>query len=337
MERLSAEFATALGQKTRVQVIANRYGKIALPWFLPWAAFQLFRKASQVDVIHLGDPLLTFLLLVLPPLRKPVTVTVHGLDVLYPVPLYQALLRRSFPRVSLALCISRFVEQKVREQFPAMKTTVLSPGQKDSRAVPGAMRADLARALGRALPSGPLLLAVARLVRRKGLAWFVSRVLPKVPDASLLVIGDGPERERIIESAQQAGVSERVLLVGTIPQETLNLAYTVADLLVMPNIPVPGDAEGFGLVALEAASAGLPVVAANLEGISDAVIPNETGILVPPQDTTAWSTTLNQLLRDSMTRQQLSHRAPKAVREQFSWDRRAEQALNAFSGLVNAE
>lgn len=333
MEKLSAEFVAALGRKTRVRVIANHHGKIALPWFLPWAAIQLLRNASHADVIHLGDPLLTFLLPLLPRLRKPVTVTVHGLDVLYPSPLYQMLLCRSFPRVSLAFCISRFAEQKVRERFPTVKAVVLSPGQGNACAVPGATRADLSRALGRALPSGPLLLAVARLVRRKGLAWFVSQVLPNIPDASLLVIGDGPERERIVEAARHAGVSERILLAGAAPHETLNLAYTVSDLFVMPNIPVPGDAEGFGLVALEAASAGLPVIAADLEGIPDAVIPNETGMLIPPQDATEWVAAITHLLRDSMARQQLTNRAPKIVRERFSWNRRAEQFLDIVKKL----
>lgn len=333
MERLSADLIAALGQKTRVRVIANRHGKKALPWFLPWAAFQMTRIAPQVDVIHLGDPLLAVLLLALPGLRKPVTVTVHGLDILYPSPLYQALIRRSFPRVNLAFCISRFVEQCVRERFPTVKTVVLPPGQSGSCAVPGATRADLVRALGHTLPSGLLLLAVARLVRRKGLVWFVEQVLPKVPDASLLVIGDGPERPRIVELAQRAGGRDRVFLAGLVSRETLNLAYTVADLLVMPNIPVRGDAEGFGLVALEAASAGLPMIAANLEGIPDAVIPNETGILVAPQDAISWSTALNRLLRDSMTRRQLANQAPKVIRERFSWDRRAEQVLDAFRRL----
>ncbi|TSC72441.1 MAG: glycosyl transferase family protein [Parcubacteria group bacterium Gr01-1014_38] len=333
MENLSAEFVAAVSRKTRTRLIANRHGKKALPWFLPWAAFQMTRMAPQADVIHLGDPLLTLLLLARLGLQKPVTVTVHGLDVLYPSPLYQALLRRSFPRVSLAFCISHFVEQRVRERFPAVKTTVLSPGQRGSCAVPGATRAGLARALERSIPTGPLLLAIARLVRRKGLAWFVERVLPQVPSAMLLIIGDGPERQRIAESARRAGVPERVLLAGTVPRETLNMAYTVSDLLVMPNIPVPGDAEGFGLVALEAASAGLPVIAADLEGIPDAVIPNETGILVPPQDATAWVAALTRLLRDSMTRQQLANRAPKAIRERFSWEQRGDVILETFTRL----
>lgn len=336
METLSADFTAALTQKTKTIVVANRYGKRALSWFLPWAAIQLLRKSRQADVIHLGDPLLTLLLLVLPKFRKPVTVTVHGLDILYPSPLYQALLRRAFPKVTLAFCISRFVEQKVQERFSSVETTVLTPGHNAAPPVSDATRDALARDLGHALPSGPLLLTVARLVRRKGIAWFVEQVLPRIPDATLLVIGDGPEHQAITEAAERKDVSDRVILAGEVPAETVRRAYAVADLFVMPNIPVRGDAEGFGLVALEAAAAGVPVVASHLEGISDAVIPNETGVLVPPLDANAWSTTIARLLRDSMTRQQLSNRAPKAIRERFAWNTRTEEVLHIFRRLTRS-
>lgn len=333
MEKLSAELAAALKKNTRTRIIANRHGKKALFGFFLWTALRLRRAAAQADIVYFGDPLLTVLLPLLGKRKKPVAVTVHGLDLLYPSPIYQALLRRFLPRVDLALCISRFAESNVRERFPQVKTLVITPGIAGPFRVANATRTDLERELGRPLV-GHLLLAVARLVRRKGLAWFVAEVLPKLPDTSLLILGDGPERTAITEAAQRAGVGERVILAGTVPLRTLQTAYSVSDLLIMPNIPVPKDAEGFGLVALEAASVGLPVVAANIEGIPDAVIPNETGVLVPAHDAAAWSSVLTRLLRDSMTRQQLSNRAPKVVRERFSWDRRASDILRAFSALT---
>lgn len=268
--------------------------------------------------------------------RIPIAVTLHGLDLLYPNPLYQALLRRFLPRVDLALCISRFVEAEARRRFPTLRTAVVTPGLAESFAVPGATRADLARARGRALPEGPLLLAVARLVPRKGLAWFVEAVLPRLPEATLLVIGDGPERLRITEAATRAGVASRFFLAGTVPRDVLALAYSTADLLVMPNLAVPGTAEGFGLVALEAASAGLPVVAADLEGIPDAIVPDVTGILLPPGDTAAWVSAMSDLLADPARRARLRAAAPRVVREQYNWDRRADAVLEAFRFSVTA-
>ncbi len=334
MERLSADFTTALARHAEVTLVANRFGKKALPAFLLWAAVRARRLARQADVIHLGDALLVVLVPFLRTFRKPITVTLHGLDLRYPHPLYQMMLRRFLPRVSLALCISRFVEEEAKRRFPGLTTTVMNPGITDTPEPGDVSRAALERDLNRALPAGPLLLAVARLVRRKGLAWFVGEVLPKLPDAHLLILGDGPERAAIEQAASRAGVRDRVTFGGAVPApDTVHLAYRVADLLVMPNIPVVGDAEGFGLVALEAASAGLPVVAADLEGIPDAVISDETGILVPAGDAGAWARAITALLCAPAVRDRIRWSAPILAREKFSWDRVAATVLNQFARL----
>ncbi len=92
MERLSFEFTQALAAQTPTTIIANRHGKQALPWFLPYAAVRLRPLAPTADLIHLGDPLLTVLLSVLGRRRPPVAVTIHGLDIRYRNPLYQFLI-----------------------------------------------------------------------------------------------------------------------------------------------------------------------------------------------------------------------------------------------------
>lgn len=352
MERLSFEFTNALAKKCRVILVANRHGKRALALFLPWAAFRIWRLSPKVQAVHLGDPLLT----VLTPFvrahaqtskksaftdesrfsgrnRPYIAVTLHGLDLLFPHPLYQTLLRRFLPRVDLAFCISEYVARLTREHFPRVRTVVLTPGLQDSFSVAGKSRGDLQQALGRTTGNGPLLLTVARLVPRKGIRWFVEAVLPQLPDTTLLVIGDGPERAAIADAAARRSVTDRLILRGSLPREQLKLAYSTADLLVMPNVPVPGDAEGFGLVALEAASAGLPVVASNLEGIPDAVIAGKTGVLVPPGDARAWVGVITGLIDSPSRREALSASARESARGRFSWDQRAEQALQVFTEL----
>lgn len=347
METLSAEFIAAVGAKTPSFVIANRYGKAALPFFLPTAALQLRRRAHQFDVVHLGDPLLTCLLPAIVPVgpirpiarqreaahRPSVVVTIHGLDILYPHPLYQALLHRFLPRVDLALCISRFVEQKVHTRFPGLATVVITPGIHTILSSTRGQKADLARALGASLGSDALILTVARLVQRKGIAWFVESVLPAVPRAHFLIIGDGPERMAIAQAASRAGVTRHVTLAGAVPEETLQLAYRTADVFVLPNIPTPSDAEGFGIVALEASAAGLPVLAADLEGLKDAVLDGQTGQLVPAGDAAAWVEAVTHLVEHPAASQRIAARAPPAVREHFSWDHRAVEVLEAFARL----
>lgn len=342
MERLSFEFTQALADKTRVTLVANRLGKKALPFFLPWAALRIRQRAPRVDVIHLGDPLLTVLLPFIGPIglrrqparRPPVAATVHGLDILYPHPLYQALLRRFLPRVDLALCISRFVETECRKRFPTVRTAVITPGLLHPVPPRPADRPLLEQKIGASLRPGPLLLSVARLVPRKGMRWFVDQVLPSLPDTHLLVLGDGPEHAAILAAARARGVAHRVTLVGSVADDVLHLAYRTADLFVMPNIPVPGDAEGFGLVALEAASAGLPVLAADLEGLRDAIAPKETGCLLPPGDAGAWTRAVRNALTDAAWRATVRAEAPRTTRERFTWEDRARAAAELFLGLA---
>ena len=74
------------------------------------------------------------------------------------------------------------------------------------------------------------------------------------------------------------------ILFGEISNKFRNVLYNAADMFIMPNITVPGDMEGFGIVALEAGSCGLPVIAADIEGIRDAVIDGKTGFLIEEED-----------------------------------------------------
>ncbi len=144
-----------------------------------------------------------------------------------------------------------------------------------------------------------VLATLGRLVRRKGARWFVLEVMPRLPEhVHYVLAGDGPERSEIAQAARSSGVTARVHLLGPVDEDTRGLVLGGSDLFVQPNIPVEGDIEGFGLVVVEAAMMGTPVVAARLEGIEDAVSDGETGMLVPPGDTAAWVDAVQALVQD---------------------------------------
>jgi glycosyltransferase involved in cell wall biosynthesis len=89
-----------------------------------------------------------------------------------------------------------------------------------------------------------------------------------------------------------------VHLLGRVDDDERELLFRGVDLFVQPNVPVRGNMEGFGLAPVEAALRGTPVVAARLEGIPEAVVDGETGVLVAPADADAWVSTVTSLLAD---------------------------------------
>lgn len=129
----------------------------------------------------------------------------------------------------------------------------------------------------------------------------------------LHIFGQGSQRNRIESTIATLHLQNRVTLHGVIshPQEALNQI----DLLVLPS-----DAEGFGLVLIEAMAASIPVVATNAPGIRDVVIDNQTGLLVPPRSPEQLARAIARLLNDADLKKRLIENAAAELRRRFTWD-----------------
>jgi phosphatidyl-myo-inositol dimannoside synthase len=234
--------------------------------------------------------------------RVPHATMIMGLDVTYEQPLYRAVVHRALRRAPRVVAISEATAASARAVgVRDDRLTVLRLGVQAPELPPGD-RARSARLIRTELgldESQVIVLTLGRLVRRKGVRWFVEAVLPKLAgNVHLVIAGDGDEAGRIAEAAERAGVAERVHLLGQVSDGRREDLMRGADLFVQPNIEVPNDIEGFGLVTIEAAMRGTPVVAADLQGIRDAVVDGGTGILVPTEDAVAWAKKLTELLSD---------------------------------------
>jgi glycosyltransferase involved in cell wall biosynthesis len=174
---------------------------------------------------------------------------------------------------------------------------VVIPNGIDPEPPPGARPHDLRRA-----PDDVLIGAFARLSPEKGLPGVLDAmriVAAKDPRARLLVAGDGPQRDELIERAKRLELGDRVEFLGFRRDARL----LMAQLDIFVHAPLY---EGFGLVVLEAMAAGLPVVAARVAGgITDTVVDGKTGILVAPGDTETLATALLSLVNDPDARQRL--------------------------------
>jgi phosphatidyl-myo-inositol dimannoside synthase len=192
-----------------------------------------------------------------------------------------------------------------------------------------------------------VLLTVGRLIRRKGVLDFVDNVLPELirsmPDLVYLVVGDDarqslvhkePMSHQIRTCVEHRGLKRHVRLLGAVDDETLRELHYAADLHVLPAVELPGDAEGFGIVLLEAALARTPVVASSTGGIPEAV-GSEGGVLVQPGDWQEFSRVIHTLLLDDERRERMGSAGRERVLREFDWPVIVNQ-YRAFFKTVSA-
>ncbi|MEM7447360.1 MAG: glycosyltransferase family 4 protein [Myxococcota bacterium] len=247
----------------------------------------------------------------------------HGLDVTMPNSAYQFAVRRTLPWLDVVLPVSRATERECKIR-----------GARASRVVPNGV--DLARMDGEQgplperLPEGArLLVSVGRQVKRKGFAWFIRNVMPRLdPSIHYWLAGDGPERDAIEQAIRAAQLGSRVKVLGLVDDAVLRALFKRAELLVMPNIVVQGDMEGFGIVMIEAAAAGVPALAADLEGIHDVVLHEQTGWLEPSGDADAFVSRVNSLEPRAIER--AGQAASNRVRSELSWQAVTSRYIEAL-------
>jgi phosphatidyl-myo-inositol dimannoside synthase len=171
----------------------------------------------------------------------------------------------------------------------------------------------------------PVVVCVARLTARKGQdtlirAW--PQVLRAVPDAALLVVGDGPHRATLERLADETGVRRHVVFTGAVPWTDIPPYFDAGNVFAMPCRTRLGglEPEALGIVFLEAQASGLPVVVGDSGGAPDAVVHGETGYVVNPYNPVAVAAKVSDLLTDTRKARAMGDRGRAWVRENWSWD-----------------
>ena len=178
------------------------------------------------------------------------------------------------------------------------------------------------------LTGRPVVVCVSRLMARKGQDVLI-RALPalrrKVPDVALLIVGDGPYRAKLEKLVDEHGVRANVVFVGGVAWEDLPAHYAAGDVFAMPcRTRRRGlDVEGLGIVYLEAAATGLPVVAGDSGGATDAVHDGETGHVVPGRAVPVLVQRLTELLTDPARAHEMGRRGRTWVEQEWTWERQA--------------
>ena len=189
----------------------------------------------------------------------------------------------------------------------------------------------------------PTVLTIARMEDRyKGhdvMVRAMSLVTARVPDAQWVVIGDGPLRAAIAELARSAGLGEEAIrFLGAVSDEERNAWLDRADVFAMPSrMPAGGFAgEGFGIVYLEANAHGCPAVAGKVGGAIDAVVDEETGLLVDPEDHIAVGNALVELLQNPSRRQEMGAAGARRAKG-FAWPLIAEQVAELLTQVASSK
>ena len=322
MEQFSRDVLEALRPAYDVRPVVHQSGKLGqFPYMLGLRSrLKRLRAREGVQAVDASDASLSPFV-TRAGLRT--SIRVHGLDLLYANPAYQALVRRALPRVDLVVANSRPTRALLsRFGLPEERSTVIHP----AAAAPTGWRH---RAVHREI------LMLGRLVPRKGVAEFVRDVWPGLAkdhtEARLHIVGDGPERSHLGIQLRAAPHADRVTFHGRVPRPEVEKRLATAEVVVMNNRHVPGNFEGFGMVAIEAAVRGVPVVAGRVDGVVDAVVPGRSGLLCEPEDPGALRAALEDVFGGKLPSS--SHIADFA-RRTWGMDRLREQYVDALKPLV---
>ncbi|MGE5686772.1 MAG: glycosyltransferase family 4 protein, partial [Gemmatimonadota bacterium] len=233
----------------------------------------------------------------------------------------------------MVIACSEFTRQQAVDLGVAREhTRVLYPGVDAKRFTPSSNGAGPARA--------PTLLSVSRLADMyKGHDTAIrslALVRAKVPNARYAIAGGGPLRDYLARVADSLGVAAAVEFLGDVPDAALSDVYRSADVLLTLSRESGsgGGAEGFGIVCLEAAACGVPVVAGRSGGLPDAVEDGVTGVLVDPTNIGAAADAIVSLLTDPGRARAMGEAGRKRVLEGFTWERMAQEARRIFAEAV---
>jgi glycogen synthase len=176
-------------------------------------------------------------------------------------------------------------------------------------------------------PEEKLVLFVGRLTNQKGCE-FLIRAIPYVSryfNVKLLIAGDGYLKGDLESIASLSGVRSRVIFAGYVGDDDLTDLFLSSEVMAIPSVYEP-----FGVVALEAMAAGLPVVASAVDGLAEIIKHEENGILVFPRDSSSIAWGLSRVLSDPGNTQRLTNNASKEIETRFSWKAVARDTLNAY-------
>ena len=366
MEKQSFELVSRMKAHSKVHLIAIAPKESKLVYFLILRKriISVLTKNPNISIVHFNDGVMASIGLMVYHWKGILkTATLHGLDITFPNSIFRKFLVPRFNKLDLVICVSRFTaETSVDLGLDRQKIKVINNGidHELANSEPNSDEIDqLKNLLGAELSNKKILLSIGRAVKRKGFSWFIKNIASKLPEEYCYVmigplqmrsgfhrllysvlpssitsqidlfLGWADDSQEILKYTQSPSFKKRVKHLGKIPYELLVALINQSYALVMPNINIEGDAEGFGLVALEANMKKKIVFASDLQGIRDAVHHNENGILIETENIDQWVNTISS----SAITNEIEERALLFAMNRFSWDKMVSEYYQLFENL----
>lgn len=304
--------------------------------------------------------------------KTPMIVTIHGLDINFPSGVYQWWVRKFLSKfhgiitissATTKTCLEKGLSQKIIYQVENAVDLHVDQAEKKPE-----FRTEMGRILGVDLRDKFILVSLGRAIPRKGFNWFARNVFPQLPEhcvyfviarkfkqASLyrwleiitpksvfekirLLVGAEIDDMAVNKTIQELGYQKRIFYLSqfTSDKDKILEIITNSDLFIMPNIRIKGDFEGFGLVALEAASQGTLTLAADVDGIPSAVKNGKTGYLIEQGNPAAWIEKIRYFIQRPDEKQQKACNFKENIQTlHSSWEDMKNRYVKVFETVSN--
>lgn len=204
-------------------------------------------------------------------------------------------------------------------------------GAKNIEVIPNGVDPEKFKNLNTFLKEKHRIISVAHLKKVKGIEYLI-RAMPEIsetfPDAKLVLVGEGPEREKLRLKSQELKISDRVEFKGTLSSARIPEELMKSEVFVLPSI-----SEGMGIALVEARAAEIPVVATRVGGILDVIEDQKTGILVEPKDSQAIAKAVIKIFSEPVFAQNLIKEARLNL-EEYDWQNIAEKINKIYQELL---
>ena len=303
--------------------------------------YQSVLKSQPLDLIHAHFAIDGLYALKLAQKKGiPLVTTLHGFDVT--VSNKDLLASRSPAWINYLLhqhkvksqgdkfiCVSDFIaRQALQHGFPESKIIQHYIGIDVNKYQPRAKEDDQG-----------IILHVARLVEKKGTAVLINAVKQVKllnPDVKLVIIGEGPLLDGLKAQVTSLGLDQTVTFTGALPHVDVMAWMRKASMLVLPSITAKtGDAEGLGMVLLEAAVTGVPVIGTQHGGIPEAIIDEQTGFLVKERDDKQLAERISFLMKDEHKRFEMGKNARIFISEKFKSSKQTIKLEKIYQELIH--